>query len=638
MPKYWFLDLALIILSFAPIFFFKNTLFDRIYLSIIFVFIGAFLCINVHIYKFMHFVFSLKDLALMLSNVRQLAMRGGQLIYANIIINLLLMGCFISWIIVFNSKLNFKETNKIKNPPLKKVVLIGSLLTASSLINYEMMMGICVTLELKQNVTSVRCPNFNANYHFKKFGMINYYIREARQLIFNKHYSSDQEVIDYLSSSQKTNDQYTGLLEGKNPNIFCIMLETGDQLIVNPYTMPNLYDFLYNRGIYCKHNYSINHSNTSNDIGVMGSYPSGYLYQSKNYNLPFSLPNILNNKNYNTRFYYDILEEEDDYYDLQFMKKVGFQNVFDHYGFASELEPGRYSTMHNPDSAVSEQIIKNLKESKLEQQNIPFYTQWMTLYMHMDNSVNNGNKKGVEKLVEKYGEQLNKLEQEKKWTNVCNNEQSKIIYYIYTLKTMDFDLALGKLLNYFYGPDSSDYLKNTIFIIFGDHYWYELGNDIVMSKQIKNIYDEENINLYSTILGFYHPDIMTKVVADSSGLFNGHVINKMTSIASIVPTVLDLLNIPFNTKIYQDHSLFDLYGEQKFNPNLHEILYSNWMTLYMDEHYTSDNGGFISNIIDDNNQKQWFINKVLEKELQLKILNTIYKKNFFDRYDYGKFI
>lgn len=112
----------------------------------------------------------------------------------------------------------------------------------------------------------------------------------------------------------------------------------------------------------------------------------------------------------------------------------------------------------------------------------------------------------------------------------------------YCAAGMDFDKAIGIMLDYLDGNGLSD---NTLITLYGDHNAYYGG----LSNYVKKIYSTSVPN-YTEL---YRVPVMIKVGSESLG--NPHV-EKFTCVADIYPTILDLLGVSVFTNLTYGTSAF----------------------------------------------------------------------------------
>ena len=412
-----------------------------------------------------------------------------------------------------------------------------------------------------------------------------------------------------------------------------ILIETGDDIMLNEAITPNLWnmfygnDSLYTGGLCCNHNYSVNHTDASDVIGMNGNHPMFHYASPYDIAMPFNIPNTLGDE-YNSYFTTDLADCNDVYKTRNFISKFGFKNYLYHNDVIPEIQPWKYESLDfTRDSLFMNGLTKKIKSFSEDK---PFYIHYLTIHMHMDQKLTEQNKSMFDELETEFGEKLDKAEQEGKWKNQFEpNTEDWYRFRRFALKTMDFDKGLNILFNTLYGSGSSDFLKNTLLVVYGDHYWYEnSSNGETYAKRIRNDYDDSNIKQYKTVLGLYHPKLSSKLKED----FDGNNFNKVTWPSVIVPTVLNLLGKDYNPRIYEGKSLFD----PEYSNN--EVFYSNWKYYFFNEHFTSVDGHNVTQTWDDEQSINDFKERLEFLKKQLRVIDTIYYYNIFGKYNYSEFM
>lgn len=626
-PTFFILDFFFMILLVSPIFFFKTTKFDRIYLPILILLLTLFNVFNTCYYQFFGTVFSLKDIVWALENFTQVGLHTSSVQWWVVIVNSLLFILFALGVILYNVLWKFEPTKKeLQIHRTKKIAFALSVLFGSTLL-FEFSLQMWCIGERNKGIEDIDLVNYSPNYHFNNLGMLGYYVQETRQLTFDKG-SSIQTIKDYLTSGNYLQDDYTGLLGTNKPNIMVIAIETGDQCVVNQYTTPNLYKLL-NDGVNCNQNYSYNHTNVSDAIMINGNYPQTHFYDWNHFDAPFNLPNILKNKyQYQTYFTHDLVKANDIYHRMKTVGGLGFENCWYHNDVIPEVKPWSFD---NSDFTSDNLYISGLlKKIKLFSPNKPFYMHYLTVHMHMDQVLTKYNKQTYEALEKEFGDRLDNPAYG--WKNPFKEgtEESKRFRRI-NLKAMDLDKGIGQLMHEFYETGNS-YLNNTLMVVCADHSWYEItSKKTTYGQEIRKIYDINNIKTYQTILGFYHPTLNAKI--DSEML--SHKLNKATWPTVVVPTILDLIGDKYNPRMYLNKSIFD----KSYDNN--EVFYSFWNTRFMNEHFASSDHYHINHRYDTQPSKmseKMFLEDLDDAKYQLRIIDSIYKKNIFKNHKYDEFM
>lgn len=627
-PTFFLLDLLLIIMFVSPIFFFKKTMFDRIYLPIILAFITTSYTINAIFHDYFGTIFPLKDFAWALQNAMQVSIHADGVSWWIMILNIGLFIVFALGIILYNSLWRFKEsTVELKIKGHRKIAFALSLMFGS-MFCYEASLQIWSAVQRKHNVSDIDYVNYTPNKHCSQLGVLSYYVQETRQLMVDKG-ESLSSIKNYLTSAKKLHDSFTGLLgEDLNPdgaaNVMVIVVETGDETIINPDTMPNL-TYVFNHGVWCNQNYSFNHTNVTDAIAMTGNYPQTHFNDWMSTKTPFALPSVFGEK-YQKYFTHDIAPSNDTYHRISSIPGFGFDECWFHNDVIPEIEPWSFSrSNYTQDSKFITSLLN--KMDAFESKNKPFYLHYLTVHMHMDQIVTPYNKAIYEYEENRYHDRLEGTS----WKNPFNpNSIEGKKYRRLTLKAMDFDEGLGEILKKLYSNESSKYLKNTLLVLCADHSWYELDtHKNQLGPASRKIYDADNIKSYGALLGFYHPLLETAFEA----IKPNHKLDKPTWPTVVVPTILDLLGETYNPRAYLNKSIFD----NEYDDN--QLFYSFWNYRFMNEMFTSwDHYNVTSKYGGDDAQAKNFKQRLIDARWQLRIIDSIYMQKLFNKYDYKDFM
>jgi phosphoglycerol transferase MdoB-like AlkP superfamily enzyme len=232
------------------------------------------------------------------------------------------------------------------------------------------------------------------------------------------------------------------------------------------------------------------------------------------------LPNLFKEKYPNSVTSYFHNNSLDYYSRSSYLQKIGFDNL---YGMKeTNHQEGDYLIHHN--MAKSEKMLIDSKmmeasKEKMFPEDQQFFTFWMTLTMHgpydFNRSVFDENKQNLESFNHKISNEL----------------------LNYTISLMDFDKALGTMFNYL---EYKNLLDKTTIVLTGDHDTYM--NNLSLNVKNKNRLEMET---YQIPLFIYDKQLDYSLIE-----------NKFTSTQTILPTILDLFNIPYYKEFYLNDSLF----------------------------------------------------------------------------------
>lgn len=440
---------------------------------------------------------------------------------------------------------------------------------------------------------------------FRKFGSFGFYFMDVAMLLTEEETElSTQDTLDEffsegnMASSVYGDTIYTGKAKGQN--VVLIVIESGEWYAINEEYTPTLYA-MATQGISLTNYYCRDKTNHSEAIGILGSYPTQTAMTPSilggtslvNNSMTFSLPSILGNRGYNTSYFH---ANNADFYDrdLTHPHTYGFDAMY-----ALEDMPaldGYYGKDSFHDLDLDSKIFQNYAaEYTSKGEKDRFFTMHMTLTAH-------GN---YEDLV-KYGDYLylseEKREEFSKRCTVHNLEGYYLLidgypktfvpdtpaidedylsdrtrfseenaaniylrYKRYQAGVTDLDVGVNSLLQ---DLEASGELDNTLFFFYADHSAYYDSQNYYL-KQVEEgeffntrlynipcfLWTGKSMDLTTNALAVegYEPVLHTAKI--KSGLKPG-VIDKFTCSFDVVPTLLHLLGVDFNTNLYHGNSAF----------------------------------------------------------------------------------
>ena len=436
----------------------------------------------------------------------------------------------------------------------------------------------------------------------EEYGLFGYYYKEARVLVFGiegDHTGDDGELIPYEKAYKS---EYFGLLEGKN--VITVLVESLQPFAVSEVLTPNLYK-MTQEGIYFSNNYSENKTNVSEMIAINGNYPTIKLLPSSyEYNFQSSVPKVLNEGyGYNTAYFHDNYAN---FYERdKLMSSLGFDHFYSH----DEMFPGQerwsWSGDYTLDSITVEKVIE-----RMEFGDEPFYYNWATMIMHGPYNYHPTNIRLFES--KGYFEAIDQATQNGDWFNPLEfaDEKDRLRIRYYEAAVMDFDIALGKMLD---ALEENDELNDTVIVLFGDHNVYYHTLHLVMNDASEDEY--YNMDLYKAFLSIYNPTLTKEYLKTHEDT----KITKFTSPYNIAPTLYDLLGIEYNQNL--------LLGETVFSDH-QEVFYTNKLTGFFDDNLYSDDGYDI--IYNKNNVDEEYIEDFIATcdvlRYRLEVINYWYDK------------
>ncbi len=533
-PKYLLLDILFLSVLTSVIFIIKSNKLTLVYLTTLVLVIVLLFLSNITIYKVFGDIFSIEKLFL-LGEANQV-FDWNFLSTWDIVFSCMI---FIGFILVNIIMMRLFKYKKVKISFFKRVYITVPLFL------FFIFFYACLVLNASKEI-SIRGERFDDTFFvtslkksaFDYYGMLSFYYKEVEiHLNQSPNYLSDDD--DYTQA--KSN--YFGLLKDKN--VITIMIESGQEMGINQFLTPNLYR-IREEGLYFSENYSINKTNVSEHIGIVGNYPtSNYSFTTKDFTMPFTVPNILNDK-YITSYFHD--NNERFYHRGVLMEQLGFEHHYFHDDLFSEPLPNwegkwSYAGDYTLDSVTIDKILPYMiNENEL------FYSFWTTLSTHGPYSNNRRSNRDL--LMEKgYFARINEVQSEGKWNNPLEGDiTGEFQFEYYQATMMDLDIAVGKIIDELI---IKDLLDDTILILYSDHHVYY--HDLHL--RLNDVKDNEVYKmdlLYDTILYFWNPTL-NEVYEENQGTTT---INTFTSPYIIVPTLLDLLGADYDSNWYLNYSVF----------------------------------------------------------------------------------
>ncbi len=322
----------------------------------------------------------------------------------------------------------------------------------------------------------------------------------------NKNYNTLNKY--FISNNTSFTNDFTGYFEGKN--LILIMLESGSNLINNPDLYPNL-SKLYNEGWTWKNYYSPRNSCSTGNNELSGMTSLYTIYNNctanvyKNNTYFESIFNLFNNKGYLTNSFHDHFDAY--YYRTTIHKNMGSSKFYK----VQDMHI-KYGHSYGDWASDAEMMKFYLKTLDDRDTSVPFMSWITTVTSHMPYSSSSI---------------YNDL-----YYDMMPTEYSKDVRrYMSKLKVVDE--AIGVLLE---GLEERDILDDTVIILYADHYPYGLN-----SKDLSKAYGYEiNIDNNAEQVPFiiYNSKLTPKVFDD------------YTSYINITPTVANLFNLDYDSRIY----------------------------------------------------------------------------------------
>ena len=421
----------------------------------------------------------------------------------------------------------------------------------------------------------------------------------------NSNKNGESIINNYSSESP-----YEGLL--KNKNVITIMGETLQDFCICEELTPNLY-YLQQNGLYFKNNYSVNKTNMSEMMGITGSY---YSFYDADYDVDFSISNVLKGK-YKTTFVHD--NNPGFYGRGNLVKYFGFDNAY----FHDDLFSADFTSIEYPygitgyedndwgwtgDYTLDSVTIRQALPKMVSEDNL-FYSFYTSLVMHGPYTGGVTSNLTLFKQLGYYTKVEEAMENNK-WNNPLKGmiKYEEYLKY-YECAAMDFDKAIGELIDYLKEKNLFD---DTLLVIYGDHEAYY--HDIYL--KMANTNDLTQVDkLYQTTLIMYNKDLNEKVLND----YSTTTITTFSSPYVVCPTILDLLGVTYDKNWYPNYSFFDERYLKSF--------YSYQQSAFMDNYFYSTDLETLSYVRDKSRNSDEFIYDSIQLMERIEDINDLYEKS-----------
>lgn len=403
----------------------------------------------------------------------------------------------------FNRTENYSMYNLIfkVNMPILNVKNFG-LVTSSSISLERKIFGFNVATEKNEDILLNRKTSLSESVKIE----YNEENIDFQNLIKNETNTTIKNLHEYFSNQVATEkNAFTGIFENKN--VILILAESFDEIAIDKNLTPTLYK-LKNEGIIFNNYFAPKYPASTADGEYMLEWATlpiigeNYSLIDMVYNVnPYILPRVLKNMGYKTYVYHDYTG----YYNR---RKQYFSTLnFDGYRYCGEGINMQCENFHGSDMDMMDQTIDDfINQDK-------FFTYYITLSGH-------GSYDGSNFVANKHLYKLNDY-----------NYPSQLKYYM--AANIDFDLAMQKLVERL---KESGKLDDTVIIISSDHSPYYLTNDQV---NIRSSIDRENN--FDRNRG--------SLIIYNSALDKKYEINKYAMNIDVLPTILNMLNIKYDSRI-----------------------------------------------------------------------------------------
>ncbi len=424
--------------------------------------------------------------------------------------------------------------------------------------------------------------SFNdSNKSMKVSGLFEYTVRDF-YVTYLRDQKEDKSELDFLKEiydveNVDKNNKYTGMYKGKN--LILLQLESIDNWLINKNDTPTLYKMLNNSINFTNHYsfYNGGGSTFNSEFAVNTGFivPISYnknAYTFNNNNFPYSMAKLFKSNDYIVDAFHMNNKE---YYSRGInYKNWGYDN---YYGLID------MKTYDDKSYELDRELINNQSFSDLMFPTDNNFVNYIITYSaHLPFS----NTAGVCKMLYDMDNEGKEVEFIQMTEEECVRRQAKETDYM-------VELLLNKL-------EEKDLIDDTIIVVFTDHYLYTLNDKTILDK-----YKTTDNNLINKTPFFIW-----------NGGKNKKTIKKVTSQLDILPTVLNLFGIEYNSNYYIGNDALD-------NSYSGVVFFSD---------YSWYNGNiYVENAKVTNNKK---INASLLEEKNASIHNLIMKNDLTLKYNY----
>ena len=625
---YFMLEITFILIMASPIFMFKHNFIANIYSSILYLIITALIIVNLELYYASNDIFTFKYLVLIKETENVMSSDFVNIYYLFFII----LFTFIYFLILYIINNHIKSSEyKVKKPLMYSLVVI-SFLTVIRTITFDY-------IEIKQkdnvlyqdlsgNEIVLKSSSLLKRSSIYNYGFLNYSFSDfVNQLSSDSNLAETEE--DYISK-----DSISGVCKGYN--VVEIMIETGTNSVINETLTPNLYNLTHD-GITFNNNYSKNKTNISEFIGICGSVTTGISNYSNT--VPYSLANVLNKFGYETSYFHS---NNPSFYNRgTIIPNLGFNNTYmassttgtESYDKVTLIDGFDFENNFNGKYPLDSKFYEVVSDYFIPDTDKPFFTYWTTLTTHGPYNFEDS----LTTYYAKYYDILKSAEASGNWINICSSFGSVVAnqFAEYQCKMMVFDEALGMLINDLKDKGLYD---NTLFVLYGDHEcYYSVDIDNHLSYYISNTFsnytNDDNLEYYAseyeTFMTISNPNLIESIktnidLLDGFSINGGRVeYNYFSSPYVIVPTILDILGIRYNSNYYVGNSIF------QHNDKYSNIFYSHELNLTFSNDLLTDGEKILWNnnqSIEDINEFNRYLGTTLSS---IDLFNRYYNSNYF---------
>lgn len=444
-------------------------------------------------------------------------------IFANMSIGMILTIIFTIMCMIIIKIINCKEEDKTR--PKLTIILIFIACCLIFRVTGYLSLGSNKNTNIWEenyNAKSIYLNYTNPNASMYVSGFYEYNVRAIYKYFQNiltldkTALKSQIDEYNRIYGTELKENEYTGLFKDKN--VIYIMMESIDSWIIDEETMPTLYK-LSQEGFNFTNRYSpfFNGGQTINsefscNTGMYAISDKETIYD-KEMNYKYSLANMLKNRGYKVASFH--ANTKSFYSRGEFHKKLGYDI---HY---SALDMQKSNLLDQNTNYMSDyNFIKDDNLFDLMISDKPFLSFFTTYSAHLEYNVNNKVYKSIE----------DKISYKKKYS-----EEE----YVYRTLAKDTDNAIKILMEKL---EKKKLLDKTVLVFVSDHYVYGYSDTDYVAMKKNKLNDRKE--LQNTPFIIWAKDI------------EGKQIDTILDTSDILPTLLNMLDIDYDSKNYLGDDVF----------------------------------------------------------------------------------
>lgn len=447
---------------------------------------------------------------------------------------------------------------------------------------------------------------YNNEQEYKKFGITGEVLYQFVTGPFSntRKLAEWDESSEFLFREKVTDGKYFGISEGNN--VILMLAESVEwfPLTANPEVSAQLFPNitrLMNEGIVANNHYSREKTDISEAQSLLGSYPlKDYTCNEYKQNAyPYALPNIYKNavegsvvKSYHNH--------ASTYYNRNvFHKSLGFEQL---YGIEHMTEYGAVDYQNTIGERNLDSEMMTAMKDNMFLTDKPFFTYIISYSTH-------GGYYTERQSLKNYG-YYDKLDEYGVYPATDNIYDNYI--RTYAAAYLDFDKAIGIMLD---DLESKNLLDKTTIVIYSDHNAY-YDRMSYYGKGIEKMQSE----IFHVPMFIYD----TKVKAALESEKKSNYIEKFTTTADIVPTLLNLLGIEYYSNLYFGNNVFS---------DAESIIYSRAYSCFITDDFL---GYSLKSVVYKNDEfnETDFTARAKKHLEKLKYIDAMYIKDFFSSHEF----